>query len=100
MLSTTLIACIGAAGAALVAARLIWKRRRSSAQAEAEIAGIRNAASASMLFSVAASVGLARSQADPDSHGWHGSHLDHGGYGGSFSNVGGGHGGEGGGGGI
>jgi uncharacterized membrane protein len=107
MISTTLLVCIGVAGAAIVVALATWKQRhRLSANASAESANWRDVAFVSMLLNVAAAVGIARAQAEQSSdgnphggHGWHGSHLDHGASGG-FSDGGGFSGGDAGGGGI
>jgi hypothetical protein len=107
MISTMLLICIGVAGAAIVVALTAWKlRHRLPANASAESVNWRDVTFTSMLLSLAASVGIARAQAEqsgagsPDGgHGWHGSHLDHGASGG-FSDGGGFSGGDAGGGGI
>jgi len=104
MISTTLLICIGVAGAAIVVALITRKlRHRLSANASAESAGWRDVTFASVLLNFAAAVGIARAQAEqsgagnPDGgHGWH---LDHGASGG-FSDGGGFSGGDAGGGGI
>ena len=110
MISTTLMIWLGVASAAIVIALMLRRpRRRLSEDAEAELANARNASFGSMLLSFAATIGLARAQADAardggadGSYSWHGSHLTHhhGAYeGGGFTDGGGYGGGDAGGGG-
>lgn len=112
MISTTLIIWLGVAGAAIVIALTLRRpRRRLSQNVEAELANARNASFGGMLLSFAATIGLARAQADAARDGnadggysWSGSHLTHhhGGHDGAGFTDGGGYGGgdAGGGGGI
>jgi uncharacterized membrane protein len=102
MISTTLMIWIGVAIAAIVIVWTLWRpRRRLSANLEAELANARNASFVGMLLSFAATIGLARAQADAarDGASWPGSHLPHGGHDGGFSDGGGYSGGDAGGGG-
>jgi hypothetical protein len=110
MISTTLITCIAVASAAIVIALMMWKpRSRRSSMAGTENAHWRDATLASMLVSIAATLGLARAAGEQSDNGhsdggynWHGSHVDHSPHGhsdgGTFSDGGGG--GDAGGGGI
>jgi uncharacterized membrane protein len=112
MISTTLMTWLGVASAAIVIVLVLRRpRRRLSDSVEAELANARNASFGSMLLSFAATIGLARAQADAarDAHAvggfnWPGSHLSHhhhGGYdGGGFTDGGGYGGGDAGGGGA
>jgi hypothetical protein len=102
MTFTMLLTILCIAGAAVIVA-LMMRRRRLPAGAVAEHARWRDSTFANMLLSVAASVGIARAQAENQSDGgysWHGGHLGHGpGHAGGFSD-GGGFGGDAGGGGA
>jgi hypothetical protein len=99
MISTTLLIWLGVAGAAIVIALMMRRpRRRLLENAEAELANARSASFGGMLLSFAATIGLARAQADAardgnvDGYSWPGSHLSHhqhGHEGGGFSDGGG-----------
>ena len=102
MISTTLMVGLGIAGAAIIVALMV-RRRRLPADAAAEHARWRDASYTSLLLSLAASIGIARSQdSRPDAaYTWHGSHLDHGAHSsGTGFTDGGSHGGDGGGAGL
>jgi uncharacterized membrane protein YgcG len=87
MISTPLVILLAGASAAIVVALMMWKRRRRvGADPASDVSRLsRDVTFASWLLSLAASIGLARSQAghleanSDDGHTWHGSHLDHGG---------------------
>lgn len=106
MISTPLLICLAVGSAAIVIALMMWKaRRRFPVNGEPANLSTRDVGVGSMLLSLAATVGIARAQAEqsnPDGgSSWHGSHLHHGAdvSGGSFHD-GGGFGGDAGGGGI
>jgi hypothetical protein len=107
MISTPLLICLAVGSAAIVVALMMWKpRRRFKVDGEPANLATRDVGIGSMLLSLAATVGIARAQAeqsDPDGgSSWHGSHLHHGAdvSGGTFHDGGGLSGGDAGGGGI
>lgn len=90
-MTSMLLTGLCVAGAVIIVA-LIMRRPRLPAGAVAERTGWRDSAFANMLLSVAASVGIARAQANSgESHSdtgysWHGGHLGHGaGHGSGFT---------------
>jgi hypothetical protein len=105
MISTPLLICLAVGSAAIVIVLMMWKpRRHFPASGEPADLPSRDVGTGSMLLSLAATVGMARAQAEqsnPDGgSSWHGSHLHHGAdvSGGSFHDGGGFGGGDAGGG--